>query len=258
MDRTKQIAAMAETEEERLLLTRLCERMERTQQRDIPASTSFLSPREQALAHKLLPACRFYGGIEGAERAVAYWLPDYLTAEDYFADGPIACLRASFYEEGALTHRDLLGALMGTGIRRDVVGDICLHGKTCDIFVLSEMVRYLTDNLTQAGRCHLRLEQIPLSEAVKTPQKLRQQRVTVASLRLDAVLSAAFHLSRSSTSEAIAAGRACINSLTCLKPDRCLSEGDELSLRGSGKLRVLTIHGETRKNRLALTVGIYE
>ena len=49
-----------------------------------------------------------------------------------------------------------------------------------------------------------------------------------------------------------------INSLTCLKPDRCLSEGDELSLRGSGKLRILTVHGETRKNRLALTLGVYE
>ena len=127
MDRNKLIVAMAESEEERLLLTHLCERLERAQQRGIPASTSFLSPREQALAHKLLPECRFYGGIESAERAVAYWLPDYLTAEDYFSDGPIACLRASFYEEDSLTHRDLLGALMGAGIRRDMVGLSLIH-----------------------------------------------------------------------------------------------------------------------------------
>lgn len=257
MERNRQIAAIAESEEERMLLVRVCDRIERAAQRDTPAATAFLSQREQALVKLLLPDCRFFGGVENAERKVAYWLPDYLTEEDYFADGPIACIRAAFREENALTHRDLLGALMGAGIRRDAVGDICLHGTTCDIFILTELERYLLDNLTEAGRQHIRLAPIPLCDARKEPQKLKELRVTVPSLRLDAVLSAAFHLSRGDAAEAIRAGRAQINSLTCLKPDRAVAEGDELSVRGCGKCRILRRDGETRKGRLALTVGIY-
>lgn len=257
MDRNRQIAAIAESEEERMLLVRVCDRIERAMERDTPAATAFLSQREQALVKLLLPDCRFFGGVANAERKAAYYLPDYLDEAHYFADGPIACVRASFYEANALSHRDILGALMGTGIRRDAVGDICLHEKDCDIFILAELERYLLDNLTEAGRQHLRLAPIPLSEARKEPQKLKELRVTVSSLRLDGVIAAAFHLSRGAALEAIRAGKAQINSLTCLKPDRAVEVGDELALRGCGKLKILREDGETRKGRLALTVGIY-
>lgn len=257
MERNRQIAAIAESEEERMLLVRVCDRLERAQQRQTPAATAFLSQREQALVKLLLPDCRFFGGLLDAERKVAFWLPDYIEEEDYFADGPVACIRASFYEENALTHRDILGALMGAGLRRDAVGDICLQETTCDIFILADLERYLLDNLTEAGRQHLRLEPIALSDAKKAPQKLKELRVTVSSLRLDAVISAAFHLNRGSAVESIRAGKCAINSLTCYKPDRTVAEGDELSLRGCGKGKILHLDGKTRKGRLALAIGIY-
>ena len=132
-----------------------------------------------------------------------------------------------------------------------------MHEKFCDFFVLSELQRYLLDNLTSAGRHHLKPEQIPLDAAVKLPQKMKEIRITVSSLRLDGVISAAFHLSRSHTVDAIRAGKAERNSLICLKPDRIVEENDELSLRGCGKLKILSMNGETRKGRIALTVGIY-
>lgn len=258
MEQKRQIAALAESEEERMLLVRVCDRLERAREKEIPAATAFLSGREQALVRQLLPQCAFFGGTNGVERAVAFYLPEYLTREDYFdEEGPIACLRASFYEENSLSHRDILGALMGLGIRRDAVGDLCLHERHCDIFILSELARYLLDNLTSAGRQHLSCERIALSQAEKTPQKLRELRVTVSSLRLDAVLAAAFHLSRGAAAEAVSAGRTAVNSLTSCKPDRLLAEGDEISLRGRGKCRLLALGGETKKGRLALTVGIF-
>lgn len=258
MEQKKRIAAIAESEDERMLLVRVCDRLERAAARETPAATAFLTPREQALVRQLLPQTAFFGGTDNAERAVAYYLPEYLSREDYFdGEGPLACLRVRFYEENSLTHRDILGALMGLGLRRDAVGDICLHEKHCDIFVLSDMARYLLDNLTSAGRQHLTCERIALSQAEKAPQALREVRVTVSSVRLDAVLAAAFHLSRGTAAEAVNAGNAAVNSLTCCKPDRLLREGEEVSLRGKGKLRILSLGGETRKGRLALTIGIF-
>ena len=129
MDRRKQIAAIAETEEERMTLIRVCDRMERAEEREMPAASAFLSPREQALVQQLLPTMRFWGGTEGADRKIAYYLPAYLEKEDYFADGPIECIRGEFYEANSVSHRDILGALMGAGLRRDAIGDIYVYEK---------------------------------------------------------------------------------------------------------------------------------
>ena len=259
MDRRKEIAALAESEEERMLLVRTVDRLSRGMEREQPVCSAFLTQREQALVRRLLPECAVWGGTEGTERAVAYWLPEYLTREDYFGfpDGPIACLRGRFYEENALSHRDVLGALMGAGIRRDAVGDIYLRETSFDCFVLSELTRYLLDNLTDAGRQRLRLESIDPASVERPAQEMKELRVSVASLRLDGVLAAAFHLSRGEAVNAVRAGAVAVNGLTCLKPDRPIAENDELSLRGRGKLRVLSLGGATRRGRLALTVGIY-
>lgn len=258
MERNKLIAAMAESEDERLLLVRTCEKLERGMERETPVSTAFLTPREQALVKNLLPQCDFFGGTEGTQRNVAFYLPEYLTREDYFSGGVISCVRATFYESNALTHRDILGALMGLGLRRDAVGDIVVGERSFFVFVLGELERYLLDNLTSAGRHHLKTETVDPSALEIPPQKMREIRVTVSSLRLDSILSAAFHLSRSEAADSIRSGQAAVNALTCLKPDRAVAPPDEISLRGHGKLRILTLNGQTRKERLAVTVGIYE
>lgn len=258
MANEKTIAALAATEAERMLLVRVCDRLERAERRGQPASTFFLTPRERELVGQILPQAGFFGGTEGAERTVAYYLPDYLTPEDYFEDGPVACLRASFYEENALSHRDILGALMGAGLRRDAIGDIYVRERQCDFFILTELVQYLLDNLTSAGRAALRVKRIALSEVQRPEQRLRELQVTVSSLRLDGVLSAVFHLSRADAAQAVNAGRVMLNDICCLKPDRQLAQEDVIALRGKGKMKVLSLGGETRRGRLALTVGIYE
>ena len=66
-----------------------------------------------------------WGGYDGAERAVLLFLPDWMDASDAGAYSPIRCLRAAFREEENLTHRDFLGSLMGMGIVREKIGDIC-------------------------------------------------------------------------------------------------------------------------------------
>ena len=200
----------------------------------------------------------FFGGMEDSERTVACYLPDYMTEEAFFENGPIACLRAAFYGKDVLTHRDILGALMGTGLRRDAVGDIWVQQGQCDFFVLSELVPYLMDNLTSAGRTALHVEQIPLSAAQRLPQRMRRLRITVSSPRLDGVLSAAFPLSLAGAAQAVAGGRVSLNDICCLKPEKQLAPGDVIALRGRGKLRVLSLDGETKKGRQALTIGIYE
>ena len=167
MDKREQIARMAQTKEDEMLLARVYERMTNAAARSIPASTCFLSKREQMLAAELLRGqdIRFYGGPPMAEREICCYLPDYLD-ESWLEseDGPIAAVRASYFEGDTLTHRDFLGALMGCGIKRETVGDIYVATGRCDFLVTRDILPYVLQNLTDAGRTRLHLEQIPLSK----------------------------------------------------------------------------------------------
>ena len=106
MDKREQIARMAQTKEDEMLLARVYERMTNAAARSIPASTCFLSKREQMLAAELLRGqdIRFYGGPPMAEREICCYLPDYLD-ESWLEseDGPIAAVRASYFEGDTLT-----------------------------------------------------------------------------------------------------------------------------------------------------------
>ena len=138
VDRREKIARLAQSKEDEVLLARVYERITLAAQRNVPASTCFLSKREQMLCQELLRGedFRFFGGTELSEREVCCYLPEYLDESWlYSADGPIAAVRASFFENDKLTHRDFLGSLMGSGIKRETVGDIYVgEGSFCGKF----------------------------------------------------------------------------------------------------------------------------
>ena len=80
MDKREQIARMAQTKEDEMLLAKIYERMTNAAARNIPAATGFLSKREQMLAAELLRGqeIRFYGGPPLAERSGAFLCADFL------------------------------------------------------------------------------------------------------------------------------------------------------------------------------------
>lgn len=263
MDRARLIASCAESEEDRVLLARVLERMTQGDTRGIPTVTCFLSPREQVLAERVLrgsglTAFRFFGGAPAAERCVCAWLPDWC-GEDWLegGDGPLTVFRASFYERDNLTHRDFLGSLMGSGVKRETVGDIYVSQGSCDFLVLKEIAPYIRQNLLSAGRTKLSLTEIPLSELNVPAQETQTIQDTVATLRLDSVIASGFRMARGKASALIEAGRASLNHLPCLKPDKAVAEGDVISLQGHGKLRLETVRGNTKKGRVAITLERY-
>ncbi len=261
MDKQKQIARVAETEEDRLLFAKLYDRLTGAAQKNIPGVTGFLSPREQVLTRRMLPdlALHFFGGHPEAERRVCCYLPDYLD-EDWLTgeDGPIAALRAAYFEKDQLTHRDFLGSLMGCGVKRETVGDIYVGCGSCDLLVTREILPYVLQNLVSAGRTRLHVERIPLEALWMPAPTVREIRDTVPSLRLDSIVSAGFGMARGKASALIESGRVSLNDLPCMKPDKGLSEGDKVSARGFGKLVLAQVGGRTKKDRLSIVMERYE
>ena len=64
----------------------------------------------------------FYGGFPDAQRTLLGIFPvEVPGTEDRF---PLRVLRAEFRRQDSLSHRDILGALMGLELKREAVGDI--------------------------------------------------------------------------------------------------------------------------------------
>lgn len=258
MEKREKIEKLAQDKDEAMLLARVYDRIAGAEQRNIPAATAFLSPREQALTRQLLRGMHlsFFGGVPEAERSMCCWLPEYLD-ETWLSseDGPCAAVRAAFFAHDWLTHRDFLGALMGAGIKRETVGDIFVREGACDFLVTREILPYVLQNLDQAGRTRLTLCEIPLSEVQRPEQQIRLIRDTVASLRLDSVVASGFGLSRGKAAAYIESGKAELAHLPCLKTDRPVIVGDVISIRGLGKIRLEEISGTTKKGRTGIVIS---
>ncbi len=255
------IEKIAQSPEDRLLLAKLWDKINTGIRKNIPANTCFLSPRELELARFLFgqpEGLFFFGGYPDAERKMAVYLPEYLyEGALYEADSPCVCLRATFYQGDSPSHRDFLGALMGAGIARETVGDICVAAGSCDFFVTTEIAPYILQNFSSAGRTKLHLEQIPLTAASIPEPEVREIRDTLASLRLDSVISSGFRIGRSLAAQYIHAGKAAIDGLPCEKPDKLVSEGCKISLRGQGKIKLHAINGKTKKDRISVVIHRY-
>ena len=255
------IEKIAQNTEDKLLLAKIFDKISAGIRRNVPASTGFLTPRELELCRYLfgdLPGLMQFGGYDDAERKMLVYLPEYLD-EEYLRDedSPIVCLRARFHESEQPNHRDFLGALMGSGISRKSVGDICIGEGFCDLLVTAQIAPYLLQNFTSAGRTNLKLQQIPLNELQPPVQEFSEIKDTLSSMRLDCVVSAGFRIGRSLAAQYIAAGKVSVDGSPVEKPDKAIAEGAKISLRGAGKIKLVSASGLTKKNRIPVIIHRY-
>ena len=223
-----------------------------------------------------------YGGFADAERRALIFLPEYAELADIlppasvsgdspnlqngsaFATAPADCPFCVLKANAAggvgtkkLTHRDYLGSLMGLGIKREMTGDIIVKESGADIIIIKEIADFLLMNYEKAGRANLKLEIADITSLDTGTVNIEEKRDTVASLRLDNLVSSVFGLSRGKAQEAIKTGFVFVNSSQAQKPDMQLNEGDKLVLRGRGKAVLREIQGKTRKDRIYIIFDRY-
>ena len=195
------------------------------------------------------------GGYEEAERKILVFLPDWA---DTPPEEELAFLRASFHgPDSSLTHRDILGSLMGLGVARERVGDILVGEHSADIVASPSLRDFFLREWAQAGRVRLTVAEIGREDLTVPVLQVKSIRDTVSSLRLDAVLSSGFSLARGKAADAVTGGRVSLNHRECLKPDRAVAQGDVITCRGLGKCVLKTVGGQSRKGRIIIEIERY-
>ncbi len=261
-------------DENKIFLKIIEDRFERFTNSCIIMSSDFLSLEQQSMLAPFLRKHKdegvfLYGGYEEAERKKVVFMPDYTNVtseaelEEYFKNNPEDCpivilnVTASCGERTKLSHRDFLGALMGEGIKREKIGDIIVDEACAQILVTKEMAGYLEQNYRQVGRVSVtaKIEQI---FALNTSEiKTKIEKITVASPRLDNMISSIFGFSRRDAAEAISRGKVFINGAEINKTDFVLKGGEKVVLRGKGKDIYNGVVGTSRKGKIYIEVIKY-
>lgn len=219
-----------------------------------------LDPQQQELVTGIIRefpglAWRSFGGYQEAERKRIAIIPDFFPTEELAWDLAAVWIKGEFTEP--LSHRDYLGALLNLGITRDSLGDLLVLPDGCQAICQGQMASFISEELERVGRYHVTVEPMDLERLTPPGQRSKEIRTTVASLRLDAVASAGFGLSRTKLARLVEAGMLKVNWQPTTSPSFAISEGDVISLRGRGRIVLREVGGVTRKKRRALTIERY-
>jgi photosystem II S4 domain protein len=152
------------------------------------------------------------------------------------------------------THRDFLGSMLGCGIVRDKTGDIIVLGEQgAQAIVSPELVEFLETNLTQVRSVPVKTRRIDLSELKIREPKKKELVTTEASMRLDAIASAGFGMSRSKMVDLISSGDVRVNWKEIGQSAHALKAGDLVAIRGKGRLEIGEV-AVTKKERYRINL----
>jgi photosystem II S4 domain protein len=137
------------------------------------------------------------------------------------------------------THRDFLGAMLGCGLVREKTGDVIVLGERGgQVIVVPEMVEFLETQLTQVRSVPVKTQRIDLSELKVREPKKKEMTTVEASMRLDAIASAGFGVSRSKMADLISAGDVRVNWKDISQASHLVKSGDLIAISGKGRLEV--------------------
>lgn len=255
-----------------LLISHCTDKINYSVDNSIITKTDFLSTDERSDVEFLTKKFSkdvdmfWFGGYDDAERTVAVIIPacycftgtykDFLDA--YPESNPIALIRISKDKFSQISHRDYLGAIMGLGIKRKLIGDILVFEWGAYVFVADSIADYIVDNLNQCGRASVKCEVVNIDKLDLPEDKVEIVFHSVASMRLDNILSAGFGLSRNNCNNVIASGVVFVNSVRADKKDMLIKENDKIVLRGKGKIVIDSIIGKNKRDRIHINIRHYK
>jgi RNA-binding protein YlmH len=225
--------------------------------------TDFLDPRQVDILTALVQrtdnvALRLDGGYKAAERKRALITPDYYNAGMEDMEIEVLSVASGDGKFLTLTHGDYMGSILGLGMKRDKIGDIHVLKSGCHCLVAAEVSAYLSLHLRQVHRVSVQTEVIPLEQLEHGQTPLEEMKLSVASLRLDGIVSDAFRLSRAKVLLPIKAGKCRVNWKVEEDSSKPLKDGDIVSVQGLGRFKVQAIEGLSKKGRIRITIGHFK
>lgn len=239
----------------KLLVARIDDLKQICSKTNSPKFMGFLTSQEASVAVNRFTCYERYclsGGYDAAERVVLGVLPDWCD-EPVF---PLKAITFTYRECDTLSHRDFLGALMALGITRESVGDILVEKGRAVVFVMDDILKFVLTQVQKVGNVGVTVTEgfiEPLPQ-MGTKQSLS---ATVASTRIDCVVSAVCNISRGQATQKISDGFVSINSVCVTKPTINVKCEDKITIRQKGKFEITSCDGYSKSGRIILKYDKY-
>ncbi|WKF84859.1 RNA-binding protein [Lacticaseibacillus pantheris] len=246
--------------EERILVDQLRDYIATAQVEYRPVVTPFANPRTRAIARILLGdddsiGMWTDGGFDDAEWQRIVFAPDYFTPEP--ADYQVQLMGIKYPTKFAeLHHSTILGTLVHQGIEREVFGDIETDGTRWQVAVDASMTDFFVDNVDHIGKVAVRLVPLTRDERVHGLSDWEDEVALLPGLRVDALVSHVYHVSRQRAKELVEHGDVTLNWQATLRPDAEVAPNDMVSVRGFGRIAVDAVTGQTAKGKLRVETRV--
>lgn len=213
-----------------------------------PYISDFLNPAVQKYIKSILKNMgiseyKLNGGNSNCERKVLFLGQNYTNGFSVIRIDGI---------DTSISHRDILGSIINLGVDRDKIGDIVFNNDVVEFAILEEFKDIILYSMT-------RVKNISVSPQSKDNNILQNSSVidkaykgTVASMRLDCLISELNKMARSKAQTLIKQGKIKVNHIEERKVDLIIDEDDVISVSGTGRFVVKSIGNLTRKNRISI------
>lgn len=253
-------------EDEKLLVSKLFDKIALVEKQNKIQITDFLSPVELEILKDVLKMINFknyeiYGGPSNSQRNIIIIFPEKLESlfkeKKFDFNSILNCVRIINAGE-EYDHKVYLGGLIKLGIKREKIGDIVVYEKGADIVVNKEITKFLISNLNELTRFKKSsIEVIDIKDIIEKEQEFKELKIIVSSLRLDNIVSELAKTSRNKASEILKQERVFINYKNETKPTKLVQEKDLITVRGIGKFIIDEVSGNTRSGKYVLMIKKY-
>ena len=250
------------TSEEKLLLNRFKDLDRMALNKNKAFFTNFLDAYEYSLfldhVNDFNSHTGIYDLIDDLERQMVFFHPDAFCDS---VDFPITILKImpkSAKFKGEISHRDILGTLMGLQIERKYIGDIrILENGEILVLCVDSVADLIIESVDRIRHTDVMISRVENISDFNFCQKFINKYGSLASNRLDAVVSECFNLSRSAASDLIKSECVFVNSKLESKATKSVSTNDKISVRKHGKVKITDIGEENRKGKIKISYSIY-
>ena len=155
-----------------------------------------------------------------------------------------------------LTHRDILGALMSIGIKRELFGDIVEKDKDFYLAVDQHIYEYLKDHLSMIKRSKVKF--VEWDEEIEVKNDYLVKSFIVSSFRLDKIISSFYKISRQKAAEFIRAGHVKVNHKPVEQINYLCNNKDIISFKKHGRVMFVDCNKQTRSDNYVVEGYFYK
>lgn len=155
-----------------------------------------------------------------------------------------------------LTHRDILGALMSIGIKRELFGDIVEKDKDFYLAVDQHIYEYLKDHLSMIKRSKVKF--VEWDEEIEVKNDYLVKSFIVSSFRLDKIISSFYKISRQKAAEFIRAGHVKVNHKPVEQINYLCNNKYIISFKKHGRVMFVDCNKQTRSDNYVVEGYFYK